>query len=242
MPSSGSTTQRSSPLPVAPPSSPTIASPGRSLGEHGADCGLRRRRRHRRRDRSASSSARTPRALSPKRDRNSEAAASAASCATASSSSSLSSTHDIVSIGCNRTARRRHGGCDDRLAMRTAETVAGLAAFARRGAGTDAERRAASWLAGELRESGREAVIEPFWCRPNWAFAHAWHVFLGARGQSAVGSLAAHRGRVDPARTAVGDRGLDARVLSGATAHTRAGEPERDRGRPARRPTPRRSE
>lgn len=66
--------------------------------------------------------------------------------------------------------------------MPAAETIAGLAAFAGRGAGTDAERRAASWLAEELRESGREALIEPFWCRPNWAFAHAWHVFLGLAG------------------------------------------------------------
>ena len=63
-----------------------------------------------------------------------------------------------------------------------AETSTGLGRFDRRGAGTDAERRAALWLAGQLRASGREAVIEPFWCRPNWALAHAWPVALGLAG------------------------------------------------------------
>jgi len=62
------------------------------------------------------------------------------------------------------------------------QTVESLASFADRGAGTDAERRAASWLAEELRRSGREATIETFWCRPNWPLAHAWHVALGVAG------------------------------------------------------------
>ncbi len=66
--------------------------------------------------------------------------------------------------------------------MRTAETVAGLAEFERRGAGTDAERRAARSLGDELSAGGREVRIEPFWCRPNWALAHAWHVALGLLG------------------------------------------------------------
>jgi hypothetical protein len=66
--------------------------------------------------------------------------------------------------------------------MGATETVAALAAFEPRGAGTDAERRAALWLAKELSHSGREARVEPFWCRPNWAFAHAWHVALGLAG------------------------------------------------------------
>jgi hypothetical protein len=66
--------------------------------------------------------------------------------------------------------------------MRTAQTVLGLAAFERRGAGTDAERRAARWLQSELEGTGRQPVIEPFWCRPNWALAHAWHSLLGLAG------------------------------------------------------------
>ncbi len=66
--------------------------------------------------------------------------------------------------------------------MRVTETAAGLAGFERRGPGTDAERRAALWLAGQLERGGREARIEPFWCRPNWALAHAWHVILAVGG------------------------------------------------------------
>jgi hypothetical protein len=66
--------------------------------------------------------------------------------------------------------------------MRPAETTARLAAFRGRGAGTDAERRAARWLAGELQGEDREVRVEPFWCRPNSALAHAWHVALGLAG------------------------------------------------------------
>jgi hypothetical protein len=66
--------------------------------------------------------------------------------------------------------------------MRTVDTVVGLAQFARRGAGTDAERRAANWLRDELAASGRDARLEPFWCRPNWALAAAWHVALALAG------------------------------------------------------------
>jgi peptidase M28-like protein len=66
--------------------------------------------------------------------------------------------------------------------MRVTETAAGLAGFERRGPGTDAERRAALWLAEQLERGGREARIEPFWCRPNWALAHAWHLILAIGG------------------------------------------------------------
>ncbi len=74
-------------------------------------------------------------------------------------------------------------------AMRAPETVSELTKFTGRGAGSDAERRAARWLAGQLQDNGRRARIEPFWCRPNWALAHAWHVGLGlAASLVAVGS------------------------------------------------------
>lgn len=66
--------------------------------------------------------------------------------------------------------------------MRARETISQLTGFAGRGAGTDAERRAASWLARELEEANRDVRLEPFWCRPNWALAHAWHVGLGLAG------------------------------------------------------------
>jgi Peptidase family M28 len=75
--------------------------------------------------------------------------------------------------------RRR---CDHPEAMRVTETVAGLAGFERRGPGTDAERRAARWLAERLEHGGRETRIEPFWCRPNWALAHVWHLILAIGG------------------------------------------------------------
>jgi hypothetical protein len=66
--------------------------------------------------------------------------------------------------------------------MSTVETVAGLAGFTGRGAGTDAERRAARALCLELEAAGRGARLEPFWCRPNWALAHLWHVALALAG------------------------------------------------------------
>jgi hypothetical protein len=66
--------------------------------------------------------------------------------------------------------------------MSTVDTVAGLADFPKRGAGTDAELRAARWLCGELAGGGRDARLEPFWCRPNGALAMAWHVALALAG------------------------------------------------------------
>jgi peptidase M28-like protein len=66
--------------------------------------------------------------------------------------------------------------------MRPLETTAMLAAFERRGPGTDAERRAARKLARELTAAGHKVSTEPFWCRPNWALAHAWHVALALAG------------------------------------------------------------
>lgn len=66
--------------------------------------------------------------------------------------------------------------------MSTVDTVVGLETFERRGPGTDAERRAACWLRDELAAAGRDARLEPFWCRPNWAMTAAWHVALGLVG------------------------------------------------------------
>ena len=66
--------------------------------------------------------------------------------------------------------------------MAVAETLSGLTSFSGRGAGTDSERRAAHWLARELGASGGQARVETFWCRPNWALAHAWHALIGLVG------------------------------------------------------------
>jgi hypothetical protein len=66
--------------------------------------------------------------------------------------------------------------------MRPAETIASLASFEGRGAGTDAERRAAGWLTTQVSGSQRDVRLEPFWSRPNWALAHAWHSAIGLAG------------------------------------------------------------
>jgi hypothetical protein len=64
-----------------------------------------------------------------------------------------------------------------------AEIAGSLTAVPDRGVGTDAERRCASGLAEEIRRTGRrDASLETFWCRPNWAMAQAWHTGLGIAG------------------------------------------------------------
>jgi peptidase M28-like protein len=74
--------------------------------------------------------------------------------------------------------------------MQALDTATQLTRFKRRGAGTDAERRAAAWLAGQLRGGRRRATLQTFWCRPNWALAQAWHTLAAI-----VGSLlAVHHG------------------------------------------------
>jgi hypothetical protein len=65
--------------------------------------------------------------------------------------------------------------------MAADDILDGLSDFDGRIAGTDAERRAAVWLATALR-SGTKRLgrvrLETFWCHPNWALAAAWHVGL----------------------------------------------------------------
>ncbi|HEY1714391.1 MAG TPA: M28 family peptidase [Solirubrobacteraceae bacterium] len=74
--------------------------------------------------------------------------------------------------------------------MQALDTATQLTRFERRGAGTDAERRAAVWLAGQLRGGRRRATLQTFWCRPNTALAQAWHALAAI-----VGSLlAVHHG------------------------------------------------
>ena len=66
--------------------------------------------------------------------------------------------------------------------MRPLELTATPTGFERRGPGTDAERRAARRLAAALTREGYRVTVEPFWCRPNWALTHAWHVALALVG------------------------------------------------------------
>ena len=68
----------------------------------------------------------------------------------------------------------------------TGETIERLTAIPGRGAGTDAERRAALALERDLAERGHRAWIDTYWLRPAWA----WPVALAA-ALAAGGSLAA---------------------------------------------------
>ncbi|HVE67686.1 MAG TPA: M28 family peptidase [Solirubrobacteraceae bacterium] len=61
--------------------------------------------------------------------------------------------------------------------------VTGLARLAPRGPGTDAERRAARWLAAVLREDlDRESDVETVWVRPAHALVVALHAAVGVAG------------------------------------------------------------
>jgi hypothetical protein len=62
------------------------------------------------------------------------------------------------------------------------DVIRRLCSFERRLAGTDAERRAANWLAQRLREGGRAVEIEPTYVHPQFALVHAGHCLLGVAG------------------------------------------------------------
>jgi acetylornithine deacetylase/succinyl-diaminopimelate desuccinylase-like protein len=62
------------------------------------------------------------------------------------------------------------------------DVIRRLCSFERRLAGTDAERRAANWLAEHLREGGRSAELEPTYVHPQFALVHAAHCVLGVAG------------------------------------------------------------
>ena len=57
-----------------------------------------------------------------------------------------------------------------------------LVAFEGRGAGTDAERRAAVHLKERLEELGRDAEVEPTSVHPNWPVTHAIHAVAAVVG------------------------------------------------------------
>jgi hypothetical protein len=54
-----------------------------------------------------------------------------------------------------------------------------LCSFENRAAGTDAERRAAQWLATRLSEGGRRVEVEPTYVHPRYGLVHAGHCMLG---------------------------------------------------------------
>jgi hypothetical protein len=61
-----------------------------------------------------------------------------------------------------------------------------LCSFERRGAGTDAERRAAGWLAGRLRALGRRVEVESIYVHPQAALVEAAHCTIGFAGSLAA--------------------------------------------------------
>jgi hypothetical protein len=62
------------------------------------------------------------------------------------------------------------------------DVIRELCSFEGRAAGTDAERRAAGWLATRLRDGGRRAEIEPIHVHPRYGLVHAAHCALGLAG------------------------------------------------------------
>jgi hypothetical protein len=62
------------------------------------------------------------------------------------------------------------------------DVIRELCGFDGRLAGTDAERRAANWLATRLRGAGRRAELEPTYVHPRYGLVHAAHCALGVAG------------------------------------------------------------
>ena len=62
------------------------------------------------------------------------------------------------------------------------ELIRELCSFEGRRAGTDAERRAANWLAQRLRDGGRRAVVEPTYVHPQYGLVHGLHCAIGFAG------------------------------------------------------------
>jgi hypothetical protein len=62
------------------------------------------------------------------------------------------------------------------------ELIRELCSFEGRLTGTDAERRAANWLAERLRRPGRRAAVEPIHVHPQYGLVHAVHCVLGFAG------------------------------------------------------------
>ena len=86
--------------------------------------------------------------------------------------------------------------------MDAIETAAELCHIEGRAPGTDAERRAAAWLAGRLRDAGREAELETVWVRPHESASLALHALAAVAG-SLLTTVSAVAGVVVLALTAI---------------------------------------
>ena len=118
--------------------------------------------------------------------------------------------------------------------MRVTETAAGLAGFERRGPGTDAERRAALWLAERARarraRGSDRAVLVP----PQLGAGPRVAPDPRDRGQPAGDPQPVGRRRPGADRAAVAARRRAVRSLARPPPVTRARQPERRRHRPDR--------
>jgi hypothetical protein len=65
------------------------------------------------------------------------------------------------------------------------DVIRRLCSFEGRRAGTDAERRAANYLAERLREAERRVEVEPTYVHPQYPLVHAVHCLLGIAGSLA---------------------------------------------------------
>src|SRR6266545_244126 len=66
------------------------------------------------------------------------------------------------------------------------ESIRELCSFEGRLPGTDAERRAANWLAKRLRDGGRRVEVEPTYVHPKFGLTHAAHCAMGFAGSLAA--------------------------------------------------------
>ena len=198
VPSSGSTTQRSSPSPVSPPSSPRIASPGRRspstdrIADSAARSASETRSVGPLLARTPRARRRTARAARPPRPPPPHGPPRAAPAHRSRSSNRVLS--DVPS-------------CDHPGPMRPAETIAGARGLhrPRRRERTPNGGRRGGWPASSPATAATAVRIETFWCRPNWALAHAWHVALALVGSLVVGQPPGDRRRA-PARRRAGRR------------------------------------
>jgi hypothetical protein len=111
------------------------------------------------------------------------------------------------------------------------EEIRALTGFSDRGAGTDAERRAAEHLRARLERMGRDAATEAAWIRPRWALAHTGYAVMGIVA-SAVATVAPVAGIVLAAVALVllagdlGGRVHTGRLLTGRRASQNVLSPE----------------
>src|SRR4051812_39697161 len=94
-----------------------------------------------------------------------------------------------------------------------ADVVEGLCGFDRRGSCTDAERRAALWLHGDLRRRGHEAWVETVWVRPQWWWSLGAHAAVGLA--ASIGSIAVPAAALAAAAVALVSYALEVAGLGG---------------------------